>query len=496
MRLDELVKPLLIYEERGLSSVDITGIQTDSRKVESGDLFIALRGFDTDGHQYIEQAVRNGASAVVSEEEHSYGVASIRVPNSRRAMAVLAAHFYDYPSRDIKVIGITGTNGKTTTAHLVQRILADAGQQTGLFGTNGIHIGEEIFPTANTTPDVEKLQQGLARMREVGCTYAVMEVSSHALSLGRTHGCRYHTAVFTNLTQDHLDFHESMESYRAAKGLLFAQLGNDYQEMKGNVPLAILNRDDESSHYYEHITPAQVLTYAIDHEADVRATDVRVTSEGTSFRLLTYEGTTDVHLQMVGKFSVYNALAAIAVTLREGVPLSSIVKSLQTVVGVDGRFERIEAPSHIPYTVLVDYAHTPDSLSNVLSTIQGFAAGRVLCIIGCGGDRDRSKRPLMAQIAVHHSDVAIFTSDNPRSESPLSILEDMVKGVHDSCKDHYHTIVDRREAIRTAMSLARAGDVILIAGKGHETYQEVNGVRFDFDDRQVVREIWQGEEGM
>ena len=486
MRLEELIRPLLLKEVTGNPGVEIRGVETDSRRVRPGDLFIALRGFTVDGHRYVPEAVRRGAAAVVAEEAVEAPVPVVRVPDTRRAMAVLAATFYRHPTRELKLIGVTGTNGKTTTSHLIQTILNDRGTPAGLIGTIHMRIGDRSYPVRNTTPEAVDLQRSFRWMCDEGCRYAVIEASSHALDLGRTRGCEFHAAVFTNLTRDHLDYHGTMEKYREAKGLLFSQLGNRFSDEPGENRYAVLNADDDASAYFARITPQQVITYGIESPADVRAENIQIRSEGTSFTLRTFRGSIDVRLQLVGKFSVYNALAAAAVALAEGVPLEAIRGSLEAVTGVAGRFEKVDEGQ--PFTVLVDYAHTPDSLQNVLETIRGFARGSVYCVVGCGGDRDRGKRPRMARIAAEHSDVVILTSDNPRSEDPEAIIADMLEGLDGEMRERTVTLVDRREAIRYAVDRAAPGDVVLIAGKGHETYQEIKGVRYDFDDREVARE--------
>ncbi|TCW37557.1 UDP-N-acetylmuramoyl-L-alanyl-D-glutamate--2,6-diaminopimelate ligase [Laceyella sacchari] len=486
MQLKELIRPLLVHTVTGDPNVEITGIQMDSRLVKPGDLFVAVRGFTVDGHQYVSAAIQNGAAAVMVESPVDSDVPVIMVPDSRRALAVVAAEYYRHPTRELKLIGITGTNGKTTTSYLIEKLLGDAGHPAGVIGTVQMKIGDKIFPAKHTTPEAHDLQKGFRMMRDEGCEYSVIEVSSHGLALGRTRGSQFHIGVFTNLTQDHLDYHKTMEEYRQAKGLLFSQLGNRYTSEPGENAFAVLNADDEASAYYAAITPAQVVTYGIDRPADVRASNIRITGRGTAFTLETFRGSCEITLQLIGKFNVYNALAAISVGLIEGLPLAEIKRSLEQIPGVNGRFEPVHAGQ--PYTVLVDYAHTPDSLENVLTTIREFAQKKVTCVVGCGGDRDRTKRPLMARIAAKYSDWTIFTSDNPRSEEPEAIIEDMLAGIDPAERDKVVTIADRRQAITEAIRLAEPGDIILIAGKGHETYQEIQGVRYDFDDRQVARE--------
>lgn len=486
MKLSELVDVLHVKTIESQIDVDVSGIETDSRRVKPGDVFIALRGFTVDGHDYIETALKRGAAALVVEKPVAASVPVVVVPDTRRAMGFLANRLYDYPSHQLNLIGITGTNGKTTTTHFISQLLQSAKRPTGIIGTIGVKFGEQILPARNTTPDVIELQQHLRWMVDQGATHTAMEVSSHALHLGRTRGTRFHTAVFTNLTQDHLDYHGTMEEYRAAKGLLFSQLGNDYAH---DTQVAVLNSDDEASSYFATITPAQVITYGIEQPADVRATNIVYEPGGMSFTLHTYCGDAEVSVPLFGKFNVYNVLAAVAVALTEGISLTEITRMLPTLKGVDGRFEAVQAGQN--YTVLVDYAHTPDSLENVLTTAKSFTKGKLICVVGCGGDRDRGKRPKMAKIATDLSDIAVITSDNPRTEKPEAIIADMVAGIPDGATST--TIVDRKEAIEHAIRLAKDGDVVLIAGKGHETYQEIDGIRYDFDDRKIASLAIKGE---
>lgn len=483
MRLSDISEWLVPVHVVGEQDIKIENIACDSRKVSAGDLFICLRGFTVDGHDFAAQAVAQGAVALVVEEKLAVDVPQLVVPDTRRAMAVISSRFFDFPSNKFKLIGVTGTNGKTTTTHLIYHIMTAWGKKAGLIGTINRRIGDQVVEMKNTTPEALDLQRYLHDMHREGADYVAMEVSSHALDLGRVRGCQFRTAVFTNLTQDHLDYHETMENYLAAKELLFTQLGNTYSCKQA--AYAVLNADDAASDYLLKRTAAQVVTYGIDQAADVRATNIRFSGQGVSFDVETFRGNGHLDLQLTGKFSVYNALAALATCLLEGVPFTVIKDSLEQVAGVDGRFERVDAGQ--PFTVLVDYAHTPDSLENVLKTVQEFVSGRVYCVVGCGGDRDRAKRPLMAQIAVQHSDVAVLTSDNPRTEDPERILQDMVDGVSGVDRARFTEIIDRREAIQFAIDAAEPGDVVLIAGKGHETYQEINGKRYDFDDRSVAR---------
>lgn len=487
MLLKDLLAPLLLVRTLGSDSIEITGMTADSRKVKSGDLFVCLTGFTVDGHTYAKKAVEIGAVAILAERELDLPteIVQVIVPDTRRAVALVADRFYDSPTRDVKVIAVTGTNGKTTTTHLIDRILRDQHKQTGLIGTIHMRIGDHVEEVKNTTPDVLEIQDAFSRMRDTNSEYAIIEASSHALEMGRLRGCNIHTAVFTNLTQDHLDYHKTMEAYRFAKSLLFAQLGNQYdpQQMK----TAVLNADDAASAFFATVTPARVVTYGIDQPADVVAEEISITAKGTSFVMRSFAGTIEMNLQLIGKFNVYNALAAATVALVEGIGLHEIKKSLEAVPGVNGRFEAVVAGQE--FAVLVDYSHTPDSLENALLTVKEFARGKITCVVGCGGDRDRTKRPIMAQIATKYADTTVLTSDNPRSEEPAAIIADMVAGLTDVAQERYVEIVDRKEAIRYAITHAKADDVILIAGKGHETYQVIKGQVLPFDDRDVAREV-------
>jgi UDP-N-acetylmuramoyl-L-alanyl-D-glutamate--2,6-diaminopimelate ligase len=485
MKLKDLLQHLHLLVPYQGTNPEITSIKNDNRKVQQGSLFICIKGYTVDGHDFAESAVKNGAVAVLAERSLPLSVPVIIVNDTMRAMAVLADAFYHHPTKNLHLIGITGTNGKTTTSHLIEKIFSDVGKSTGLIGTMYTKIGNQKIETKNTTPESLVLQKGFRQMLVAGVDTAIMEVSSHALHMGRVHGCDYDIAVFTNLTQDHLDYHKTMEDYRQAKSLLFSQLGNTFDSNKPK--FAILNADDPASDLYRKSTAAIVYTYGIDNNADFHARNIHMTSAGTSFEIGIKEMSYSIHIQLIGKFSVYNVLASIATAFVSGIPMDKIIESIQSVKGVDGRFELVNAGQN--FTVIVDYAHTPDSLENVLKTIQSFADKKIFVIVGCGGDRDKTKRPLMAEIACRYATDPIFTSDNPRSEDPLTILKDMEDGVRGKS---YITIPDRKEAIVTAVSQAAAGDVILIAGKGHETYQIIGSNVYDFDDRLVAREAIEG----
>lgn len=483
MKLDELIGCLFYYKKSNCINPLIKSIVMDSRQVKEGSLFICIEGYTVNGHDFAIEAVKRGAVAIVSEKHLDIDVPIVFVKDSKRAMAILASVFYKHPTTKLSLIGVTGTNGKTTTTHLIEKILRDNGRNTGMIGTMYMKVGNEVINTKNTTPESLSLQQTFSQMVEKGVDTAIMEVSSHALHLGRVRGCDFKTAVFTNLTQDHLDYHKTMDAYRNAKGLFFSQLGNTYNSKKRKI--AILNADDPTSLEYEKMTAAQVVTYGLDAQCDIRATDVTFNAQGTSFVANVFGQMKKVRLKLIGKFSVYNALAAIAACVVEGLPLGQIIASLEKVESVPGRFELVDAGQS--FTVIVDYAHTPDSLENVLLTVRELAEGKVYIVVGCGGDRDRSKRPIMANVASRLADFVVVTSDNPRSENPADIVKDMEKGLVDITRSV--SIIDRKEAIVRAINMANKKDIIVIAGKGHETYQIVGNETFFFDDRIVAKEV-------
>ena len=487
--LDQFEKLLVRSRCIGKREQLFYGITADSRNVRAGDLFLCLPGATVDGHDYAEQAIAKGAVALVVERELNVSVPQLIVPSVREAQAWIANAFYEEPSRALRVIGVTGTNGKTTTTYLLEHILNTCGHKIGLMGTIRMTIGDKTVPTKNTTMDAIDLQSAFREMKEAGCSHAVMEVSSHALALGRVKGVRFRTGIFTNLTQDHLDFHGDMATYQEAKGLLFARMDQALSAKVNEAQFAIINADDPASASYQSVTAAQVIRYGVQSvDADVRAINVQLGLDGTKFRLETFKGNMDVHIRLFGMFNVYNVLAAISAALVEGLDLEKIVRAVERMNGVDGRFEPVLQGQ--PFLAVVDYAHTPDSLENVLRTAREFTQARVLCLFGCGGDRDRTKRPIMARIACEQSDFVVITSDNPRSEDPERILDDVYTGVvlapHAKAQV-VERMADRAEAIQRIISFAQAGDIVVIAGKGHETYQIIQGVNYPFDDREEVR---------
>lgn len=481
MKLNELMQAIPVFTGEASPAIEVSQIAQDSRKVNLGTLFICIDGEIVDGHQFAKKAEELGAVAVIAEKPIEVAIPVIYVRDTKRAMAMLANYFYGSPTQALKLVGITGTNGKTTVSHLVEQIVRESGEQTGLIGTMYRKIGDEILETKNTTPDSLTLQETFREMLLRGVSTAVMEVSSHALVQGRVYGSDYDVAVFMNLSQDHLDYHHTMEEYAYAKSLLFAQLGNSYHA--SNPKIAVLNADDEESVRMQTATAAHVITFGIKENADFRATNIEITSHGSTFNLTTPAGKFKLKIKMIGNFSVYNVLAAIATSYALHIPLENAIATVEAIPGVKGRFELVNAGQDFP--VIVDYSHTPDGLLNVLQTIDEFANNRVFVVVGCGGDRDKGKRPQMAKIAVQYATNPVFTSDNPRSENPRTIIEDMIKGVPES--DSYVVHENRRDAIQYAISEAETGDVILIAGKGHEDYQIIGDEVINFDDRVEAR---------
>lgn len=474
---------------KGDVPAEVAGVAYDSRRVEPGRLFVAIRGLKTDGHRFVAEALARGAAGIVAEPPDPLpGERRLRVlvPDTREALAQLASAYHGFPSRDLTIVGITGTNGKTTTSYLVDALLRAAGHTTGVIGTIQYRIGEASRPAGQTTPEALELQALLAEMRDAGVTACSMEISSHALELRRAEGIRFRVGVFTNLTQDHLDFHGTMARYQAAKARLFAMLPPD--------GWAVLNADDPAAQAMAEATRARVLTYGLEPSAQVRAGRWDSSLRGITMEVVTPAGEMRMRSPLIGAHNVSNLLAAAGVGLALGLAPVAIGGGLSRVQAVPGRFERVEAGQ--PFLLIIDYAHTPDALERVLDTARKLTAGRLGVVFGCGGDRDRGKRPRMGAIAARLADFAWITSDNPRSEDPESIIQEVVEGAHAvaHARERLVTIPDRKEAIRAALRWARAGDTVLIAGKGHETTQIVGGRVFPFDDREVARTLLQGRE--
>jgi UDP-N-acetylmuramoyl-L-alanyl-D-glutamate--2,6-diaminopimelate ligase len=457
----------------------ITGIELDSRRVQPGNLFVALRGIKDDGAAYAADAVRRGAVAILAERRVSLppSLPQLVDPRARTAAARLAAALHGFPADALRLVGITGTNGKTTTAWMLREILRRADVPTGMIGTIAHWIGDRRVTSRATTPDAVTLQPLLAEMVEAGMDTVVMEVSSHALTQDRVHGVSFDTGVFTNLSREHLDYHGTMDEYADAKGRLFEGLG------RGAV--AVLNADDPLSARYAGRTRARVVSYGLENAADVKAGDLRTTPHGTSYRICGFEADADVANALLGRFNVVNGLAAAVAARSLGCDTEAIRAGLTGLEPVPGRLERVEGGQD--FHVVIDYAHTPDALEKVLGAVREFAQRRVITVFGCGGDRDRGKRPEMGQAAGEASDLVIVTSDNPRSENPEAIIADILPGLPGNCE--HRVIPDRAEALETALEMAGPEDVVLVAGKGHETYQILKDVTVPFDDHQVVENI-------
>ncbi len=491
MTLAELVEPLETVARSGGLGIAVTGLTDDSRSVRPGHVFVAVKGGKADGHRYLAQAVQAGAVAlVVQDPAPGAAVPVVQVPDSRRAVGLLASRFHGDPSSKLTMIGVTGTNGKTTITYLCRSVLEAAGRKVGVIGTVAYQIGAEVIPASHTTPGAVELQELLARMVSVGLDAAVMEVSSHALALDRTAGCEFDMAVFTNLTQDHLDFHADLEDYFQAKVRLFSGLTQAGRKLRPK--RAIVNVDDERGARVCQACRVPVWTYAVRRPADLRAEAVQLSLAGTRFTAATPAGRFEVSSKLVGEHNVYNLLAAIGVGLQEGLAPEQICAGLAAVRNVPGRFERVEAGQD--FTVVVDYAHTEDALMRLLAAANRLKTGRIITVFGCGGDRDRGKRPKMGRVAAEQSDVVVLTSDNPRSEDPLAILREVEVGVKEAlaaapARTRYQVVADRRQAIEAAIGEARTGDTVLIAGKGHEDYQIIGSQKLHFDDREVARDV-------
>ena len=481
MRLNELVQVLEAPEIVGDSEVEITGIQSDSRLVVPGSLFVAVRGTAVDGHTYIGAAIEKGAAAVVCEEipENLNGKTTfVVVKDSAPAVGLLASAWYGYPSRKLVLVGVTGTNGKTTIATLLYKMFLRMGHKVGLLSTVCNYINERPIPTEHTTPDPLTLHRLMADMVADGCEYAFMEVSSHAIDQRRISGLDFNGGIFTNLTRDHLDYHKTVENYLRAKKRFFDELPAS--------AFALTNLDDKSGMVMLQNTRAKKLTYSLRTLADFKGKILEAHFEGTDLLINNHEAT--VHF--VGRFNAYNLLAVYGAAVALGKDPEDVLVHLSALHPVTGRFETIRSPKG--FTAIVDYAHTPDALTNVLNAIHEVldGKGRVITVVGCGGNRDKGKRPLMAKEAVRLSDMVVLTSDNPRFEEPDAIIDDMAAGLTAGDMERVIRITDRAQAIKTATMLAQKGDVILVAGKGHEDYQEVQGVKHHFDDRELIRELF------
>ena len=475
MKLRDLLAGVPLVGEKSDLDMEISSISYDSRTLTPGALFVAMSGDKTDGHRYIQAALDRGAAAVLCQTPPDGPGPWLVTEDSRLALALVSANWFGRPGDGMTLIAVTGTNGKTTTTSLIKEMLEGAlGAKVGLVGTNRNMVGQRSLPARRTTPESYELQKLLRQMADEGCTYVVMEVSSHALVQHRTAGLTFDVGVFTNLTQDHLDYHRTMEEYRQAKGILFTQCRR-----------AVLNLDDEAGRWYLERLPCPGFTYSENRaQADLTARNIRLFPSHVEFEAVTLGHISRVHLPIPGGFSIYNALAALSAGLCLELDLAELTAALRSVHGVQGRVEIGPVPR--AYTVIIDYAHSPNALENILMTARDFTAGRLICLFGCGGDRDRTKRPIMGSIVQELADVAVVTSDNPRTEDPEAIIAEILSGMEPD-RAHIHVEPDRAEAIGWALSQGQPGDVIVLAGKGHETYQEVQGVRYPMDEREIVK---------
>lgn len=472
-----MLASILLNDEWNVDSdVEICGIAYDSRQIMPGYAFVCIKGFETDGHTYVDKAIENGAALIVAQDRIESSVPVCYVADTRNTLADMSCRFYGNPSENFKLVGVTGTNGKTTVTHLIKSILEQAGKEVGIIGTNQNIIGDKVLLTKSTTPTTPnslELQKIFSEMAEGGAEYVVMEVSSHALELSRVRGCSFDVGVFTNLTRDHLDFHKTMRNYMLAKAKLFDH----------SISGAINIDDEYGKQIYDAHNGEHILTYGIDSDCHIKATDIKITPRGVNFTITYNNEQYPMFLCIPGTFSVYNAMSAVCACIKLGIDMDTISKGLSAAVGVLGRVEVV--PTDTDYMVIIDYAHTPDGLENIIRAMKSFAKGRVITLFGCGGDRDNTKRAVMGRVAGELSDLSIITSDNPRTEDPIKIIDMIEEGMKET-DGEYIVIPDRREAIGYALDNAEADDVIILAGKGQETYQIVGKEKFDFDERVVV----------
>ncbi len=474
MKLHELLNGVEVLHIQANMDMDIPAVAYDSRKVMEGSMFVAIAGTVSDGNRFIPMAMRNGASVIVTAAKPAEDIPYVLVRSDRLALAQIAANFYGHPAKSMKCIGITGTNGKTSATMLLKHVLETVlGAKVGLIGTMYNMIGSDAVESERTTPESLDLQALFAKMRDAGCSYVVMEVSSHAIALDRVGGMRFDVTAVTNVTEDHLDFHHTMENYCNTKAELLKRCDH-----------AVINIDDEWAGKMRAAASCDVVSTSAQREADLYAHDIAYFSNGVSFTAVYKGNAASVHLPIPGKFTVYNALTVLAIAQQLGITLQASAEALQSAKGVKGRVEVVPTAAQ-PYTILIDYAHTPDGMENVLSSVRGFCTGRLIAVFGCGGDRDPIKRPIMGKISTELADIAVITSDNPRTEEPMAIISDIVKGVGLD-KNNYIVIENRPSAIRYAMDIAEKNDIIILLGKGHETYQEICGVKHHLDEREVV----------
>jgi UDP-N-acetylmuramoyl-L-alanyl-D-glutamate--2,6-diaminopimelate ligase len=477
MKLNELLKGLKYELLQDGGDYEVNKLEYDSRKVSDHDAFVCIKGYQTDGHKYAASAAEKGAKVIICQEEVEMlgGVTYVRVHDTRKALAVAASNFYGNPKEKLKLIGVTGTNGKTTSTFMIKSILEAAGFKTAIIGTIANYIGSRKLEASRTTPESLELHKLFSEMAEEGVQYCVMEVSSHSLYLDRVYGIEFNQGIFTNLTQDHLDFHETFENYYRAKLLLFQNSRN-----------SVINLDSEYGVRLLGDIGGRITTYSAEKDADVSGRELKLHSRGVTFTL-EYKGETrEININIPGKYNVENALCSAAACLSEGISIDDVKLGLEEMLCVPGRCEIVNQGFSLGFDIIVDYAHTPDGLENILRTAREFTKGRLITVFGCGGDRDRTKRPVMGKIGTDLSDIAIITSDNPRTEDPEAIIRDVLAGI---VKDNYIVVENRRDAIKKGIEIAKQGDVIVIAGKGHEDYQILKTGKIHFDEREIVKEI-------
>ncbi|MDD3225538.1 MAG: UDP-N-acetylmuramoyl-L-alanyl-D-glutamate--2,6-diaminopimelate ligase [Clostridium sp.] len=477
MNLKKLLNGISYDVLNGNDGIEINEIQYDSRKVKENDVFVCIEGFKTDGHNYVQNAVKSGAKVIVCSRDlkDMPKVTVVKVKDSRKTLAKASTNFYDHPEKKLNMIGITGTNGKTTSAFMIKSILESSGKKAGLIGTIANYIGTKKLHSERTTPESLELFQLLNEMVEEDVKYCVMETSSHSLYLSRVYGITFNEGIFTNLTQDHLDFHKTFENYYKAKLILFKNSKN-----------SVINMDDKYGNRVYDDVSSNKITYGIDEKVDLRALNIKLHSRGASFDLSYKNETARVNINIPGRYNISNALGSAGACLLEGLSLNDIKNGLEALKAVPGRCEPVETDKNLGFDIIIDYAHTPDGLVNILKTAKEFTSGRLITVFGCGGDRDKTKRPIMGEVAAKMSDVAVVTSDNPRTEEPMSIIKDVLEGIKSK---NDIVIENRKEAIKKAISIAKKGDVIVIAGKGHEDYQILKSGKIHFDEREIVAEI-------
>lgn len=484
MILKSLLKGLDYEVIKGNEESKVQNIRYDNRKIEQGDAFVCVKGFKVDGHSFIGDAIKKGAKTLIVQEDVSVqeDITIIKVRDTRKALAIMSSNYFGNPKDKLKIIGITGTNGKTTSAFIIKSILEKAGFMTGLIGTIANYIGNKKVDAVRTTPESYELHELFKNMVDAGVEYCVMEVSSHSLELDRVYGIQFEEGIFTNLTRDHLDFHKTFENYYNAKFKLFERSNHSIINLDDPYGANIVKDIEESG------VKTKVSTFSIEKESDFKAFEIKSHSNGSEFKV-NLEEVEDFSINIPGEYNIYNSLGCIICAYNLNIPMNKIKEGLSDVV-IPGRCELVAKEKNLPYSIIIDYAHTPDGLENILSTVKAFTRNRMISVFGCGGDRDKVKRPQMGKIGCELSDIAIITSDNPRSEEPMDIINDIVKPLN---YDNFVIEVNRKEAIRKAMNMALEGDVIVIAGKGHETYQILKDETIHFDEREVVYDILEGK---